>query len=335
MPVGKSIPTLSGAGPGELSNIIGEADEPVLLQGLVAHWPVVKRAQQSHASVDRYLRQFYQGASVGVFSGPAEIAGRFFYNELLTAFNFERSVEKLDVVLDKIAQQCGLPEARSYYVGSTTIDAALPQFRAENDLDFGDLSPLASIWIGNRSRIAAHYDVPDNIACVAAGHRRFTLFPPEQLGNLYIGPLDFTPAGQAISLVDFHQPDFERFPRFRQALDNAVIVEMEPGDALFIPSMWWHHVESLDSLNVLVNYWWRKSPDYMGPPIEVLNHALLSLRNLPPAQKKAWQGILDHYIFSENTSLEHIPVGSRGILGELDDNAARKLRALLLNKLNR
>ncbi len=335
MSVGKSIATLAGASPGVLANIIGEAAEPVLLKGLVAHWPVVKQAQQSHAAVDSYLRQFYQGASVGVFSGDAEIAGRFFYNESLTGFNFERSKDKLDLVLDRIAEQCDRPEARSYYVGSTTIDAALPQFRTENDLDFGDLNPLASIWIGNRSRIAAHYDVPDNIACVAAGHRRFTLFPPEQLENLYIGPLDFTPAGQSISLVDFQQPDFERFPRFSQALDNAVIVEMEPGDALFIPSMWWHHVESLDSLNVLVNYWWRKSPNYMGPPIEVLNHALLSLRGLPPAQKKAWQGILDHYIFNESNSLEHIPTESRGVLGELDDILARKLRGLLLNKLNR
>jgi hypothetical protein len=335
MSVGKSIATVSAASPGVLSNIIGEAAEPVLLKGLVAHWPVVQQAQQSHAAADSYLRQFYQGASVGVFSGQTEIAGRFFYNEGLTGFNFERGKEKLDAVLDRIAEQCDRPEARSYYVGSTTIDAALPQFRAENDLDFGDLNPLASIWIGNRSRIAAHYDVPDNIACVAAGHRRFTLFPPQQLENLYIGPLDFTPAGQSISLVDFHHPDLERFPRFSQALDNAVIVEMEPGDALFIPSMWWHHVESLDSLNVLVNYWWRQSPDYMGPPVEVLNHALLTLRNLPPAQKKAWQGILDHYIFNESTSLEHIPAQSRGTLGELDDTLARKLRGLLLNKLNR
>ena len=335
MTVGKEIPTISGASPEVFSNILGEATQPVLIRGLVSGWPVVGQSLQSHDAVDKYLRQFYRGASVGVFSGEADIAGRFFYNEDMTGLNFERYMDKLNAVLDRIAEQRDPPDPRSYYVGSTTVDTCLPGFRAENDLDFGDLKPLASIWIGNRSRIAAHYDVPDNIACVAAGHRRFTLFPPEQLENLYIGPLDFTPAGQAISLVDFHQPDFERFPRFRQALDNAVIVEMEPGDALFIPSMWWHHVESLDSLNVLVNYWWRKSPDYMGPPIEVLNHALLSLRGLPPEQKKAWQGILDHYIFSENTSLEHIPAQSMGILGELDDNAARKLRALLLNKLNR
>lgn len=315
--------------------MLAEANEPILIRGLVSGWPVVKCALQSAAKVDEHLRQFYQGASVGVFRGDAAIEGRYFYNENLTGFNFERYMDKLDRVLDSILEQCEGSDSSSYYVGSTTIDSCLPGFRSVNELDFGDLNPLASIWIGNRSRIAAHYDVPDNIACVAAGRRRFTLFPPDQLENLYVGPLDFTPAGQQVSLVDFHRPDFQRFPRFRTALENAVTVDMCPGDALFIPSMWWHHVESLESLNVLVNYWWRKSPDYLGPPIDVLYHALLSLRDLPPGQKKAWRGILDHYIFNESTSLDHIPVKSRGALGELNNERARKLRALLLNRLNR
>ncbi len=155
-------------------------------------------------------------------------------------------------------------------MGSTTIDTALPGFRVQNDMDFGTRNPLASIWIGNRTRIAAHHDLPDNLACVVAGHRRFTLFPPEQLANLYVGPLDFTPAGQAISLVDFAKPDYTRFPRFAQALQAARVAELGPGDALFIPSMWWHHIESLDAFNVLVNYWWRQSPAYMDSPMSAL-----------------------------------------------------------------
>ena len=45
---------------------------------------------------------------------------------------------------------------------------------------------------------------------MVAGRRRFTLFPPEQVANLYIGPLDLTPAGQPVSLVDQAQPDLVR-----------------------------------------------------------------------------------------------------------------------------
>ena len=57
------------------------------------------------------------------------------------------------------------------------------------------------IWLGNRSEVSAHFDLSDNIACVVAGRRRFTLFPPDQVANLYVGPLDHTMAGQPASMV--------------------------------------------------------------------------------------------------------------------------------------
>ena len=145
-----------------------------------------------------------------------------------------------------------------------------------------------------------------------------------------------TPAGQAISLVDFHKPDFDKFPRFRKALESAQVAEMEPGDALFIPSMWWHHVEGLDSFNVLINYWWRQSPKYMSTPVNTLNHALLTIRDLPPEQRKVWHDIFQYYVFdADETSFEHIPEQARGPLAKVDENIARRLRADLLNKLNR
>ena len=115
---------------------------------------------------------------------------------------------------------------------------------------------LYSIWIGNRTRIAAHQDLPDNLACVAVGHRRFTLFPPDQARNLYPGPFELTPAGPIISMVDFDDPDLERFPGFSEAMAAALVVDLAPGDALYIPYLWWHHVRSLDPLNMLVNFWW-------------------------------------------------------------------------------
>ena len=94
-------------------------------------------------------------------------------------------------------------------------------------------------------------------------------------------------------------------------------------------------MEATGSLNILLNYWWRKSPAYMGTPTDVLHHALQSIRDLPPQQKKAWAGIFEHYIFGDQRSLEHIPEQRRGSLGPLDDAMARKLRARLLNRLNR
>jgi hypothetical protein len=322
--------------PQALPDTVLKATQPVVLRGLVASWPCVRAGLESPQAAAAYLRRFYRDTTVNALLGAPDIGGRFFYNDDLTGFNFRPAMLKLDTVLDEIArhQHAGQPPA--VYVGSTTLDTCLPGFRDENDLNLGDRQPLISVWIGNRTRIAAHHDLPDNLACVAVGHRRFTLFPPQELDNLYIGPLDFTPAGQAISLVDFAKPDFARFPKFADALQRAQIAELGPGDAIFIPSMWWHHIESLDSLNVLVNYWWRQSPAYMDSPMNALMLAIMSVRDLPAEQRKAWENLFHHYVFEADAgTTAHIPEKSRRVLAPLDAEAARELRARLLKKLNR
>jgi hypothetical protein len=304
--------------------------EPLVLRGLAASWPAVQAGDASA------LRPFYRDATVNAMLGPPDIGGRFFYNEDLSGFNFQGVRTRLDTVLDELERQRANPAPPAIYVGSTTIDTCLPGFRAENDLGLGARDALASIWIGNRTRIAAHYDLPDNLACVVAGRRRFTLFPPQQLANLYVGPLDFTPAGQPISLVDFAAPDFERFPRFRTAIEHAQVAELGPGDAIFIPSMWWHHVEALEAFNVLVNYWWRQSPDWMDTPTNALMLALLTMRDLPAPQRAAWQEIFRHYVFEPDpAAVAHIPEAARHVLAPLDETGARVLRGQLLKRINR
>jgi hypothetical protein len=312
------------------------ATRPYVVRGMAAQWPVVAAGRASAEAGDAYLRRFYRDATVGAMLGKPEIRGRFFYNDDLTGFNYYSARARLDAVLDEMKGYRGHPQPAAIYVGSTTIDTALPGFRQENDVDLNGRDALASIWIGNQTRIAAHYDLPDNLAVVACGRRRFTLFPPDQLENLYVGPLDFTPAGQAISLVDLHAPDHARFPRFARALAQAQVAELGPGDAIFIPSMWWHHVEALDEFNVLVNYWWRQSPEYMDTPTNALMLALLTMRELPPEQRAAWQEIFRHYIFEPSeASLAHLPPQARYALAPLNENAARNLRAALIKRINR
>jgi Cupin-like domain len=334
--IAQRVPELTGVDPQALPDDVLKSTQPVVLRGLVANWPVVRAGLESDQSADAYLRRFYRDATVGALLGAPEIRGRFFYNSDLSGFNFRPARMKLDVVLDEIARQRDNPQPPAIYVGSTTIDTCLPGFRAENDLAMGERQPLASVWLGNRTRIAAHHDLPDNIACVVVGHRRFTLFPPSQLANLYVGPLDFTPAGQAISLVDFAAPDLDRFPKFAEAVQHAQLAQLGPGDAIFIPSMWWHHIESLDNFNVLVNYWWRQSPAYMDSPMNALMLAIMSVRDLPPEQRKAWQNLFRHYVFeADEYTSSHIPPAARRVLAPLDADTARELRARLLQKLNR
>ncbi len=320
----------------DLTEDILSGQQPVVFRGLVSHWPFVRAGQKSDADAQAYLRSRYNQAPVVVCHGGPEANGRPFYNDDLSGLNFESRQASLDFFLDKIQEHSADETPPLLYIASTTIDDCLPGFNDENTLPLAGKQPLASIWIGNKSTVAAHYDLADNIACVTIGRREFTLFPPEQLENLYVGPIDLTPAGQPVSLVDFDAPDHEKHPKFRHALEAAQTATLEPGDAIFIPSMWWHHVKALNLFNVLVNYWWRQSPAFMGPPVNALNLAILSVRDLPPAQREIWRGLFNHYVF-ENTEekVAHIPVERRGILGPVTEVMARRLRAYLLNRLNR
>lgn len=334
--VSQTIREVSNASADDVLENVREAREPVVFRGLVSDWPLVQKSRISSREADAYLRSAYDGSPVTAFTSDANAGGRIFYTEGLAETNFRQIRTDLGWVLDQIREHEDDPDSPVVYMGSMALAYCLPGIKAANSLELDGFEATVRIWIGNRSRVAAHYDVPENIACVCTGTRRFTLFPPDQLANLYVGPIDFTPAGQSISLVDFDNPDFDNYPRFAEALEHASAGELEPGDAIYIPSMWWHHVEGLESLNILINHWWRTCPAYMGAPQDALLQAILSIRDLPEEQRAAWRGIFDHYVFqADEANLEHIPAGRRGVLGELDETAARKLRATLRNNLNR
>ncbi len=334
----QAVPDWTGPfNPAKLPAELLTGDRPHVVRGGFAHWPVVRAARQSDEALARYLMGFYQGMRVGLFQLAPEARGRVFYtDETLIGFNFNRYTATLDQVLTGLLGVAQNPEPPALYVGSTTVDAVLPGFLDANAMGLGDRDALISLWLGNRTRIAAHYDLPDNLAVVAAGRRRFTVFPPEQIANLYMGPLDPTPAGQPISLVDFEKPDFERFPRFAQALEAGMVAELEPGDAIFIPSMWFHHIEGLEPVNLLINAWWRQTPDFVDSPLATLRLALMTLRDLPEKERRVWQHHFQHFVFdADDTTWAHIPEAARGLLGPIDDTLSRQARAQLLTQLKR
>ncbi|WP_126942465.1 cupin-like domain-containing protein [Xanthomonas sp. BRIP62418] len=332
----RAIEERHGLDPQQLDPAMLRSTTPLVLRALVRDWPLAQAGASSAQAAAAYLRGFDRGEAVVAQVGPPEIDGRFFYNADMSGFNFRPERVPLNVVLETLLRDLHNPQPPAIYVGSTTLDTYLPGLRAHNPIALPQREPLASIWIGNRTRIAAHQDLPDNLACVVAGRRRFTLFPPQQLANLYIGPLDLTPAGQPVSLVDIAAPDLQRFPRYAQALEHALVAELEPGDALFIPSMWWHHVQALTPFNVLVNFWWRQSPAYMDSPMNALMLALLTMRDLPAEQRAIWQDVFDHYVFdADEDTAAHVPESARGVLAPMDEARARSLRARLLQRLNR
>ncbi|MEW6998488.1 cupin-like domain-containing protein [Colwelliaceae bacterium BS250] len=316
---------------------IFSADKPLILRNFASNWPLVQSGLESDEAACDLLRGYYQGVPVNACYGAPENNGRVFYNEQVNGFNYSVSKADLNLVLDKLLAHKDDNQPPTMYIGSTEVNSFLPGFKEQHSTSIDEFRPLTSIWIGNQSKIAAHYDFPLNLACSVVGRRRFTLFPPDQIDNLYVGPMELSPGGQDISMVDFDQPDFVKFPKFEQALANAQVAELNAGDALFMPSMWWHHVEGLDSINMLVTHWWRDTPAFMGRPNNALLMAMLSLRNLPKSQRKAWQSIFNHYIFDhDNEQIDHIPESAQGMLKTpIDELTARKLRAELIEKLKR
>ena len=314
------------------------AGKPALLKGLVRDWGLVKAGLRSVDDAMNYLRSFYNDKPLSASFAAPQVAGRLFYNDDFTRLNFEARRTRLGEVLDAIKSHLEDAQPPTMYIGSTLIDSYLPGMRRENDLGFAALGVEAppAIWIGNRTVASCHYDAPNNIACVVVGRRRFTMFPPSQVDNLYPGPLELNPGGQAVSLVDFANPDFARFPRFKDALASGYSAELEPGDAIFVPSMWWHHVEGLSPFNTLVNYWWSTSPKHVPSPMSSLYHAIWAIRDRPDAEKEAWRQVFEYYVFGPSSRAgEHLPEQARGLLGPIDENRARQIRAMLLNSLNR
>jgi hypothetical protein len=311
------------------------AARPLVLQELVAEWPVVRAARESPAALATLLKGLDAGRQPHVIEAPADAAGRIFYRDDLSGFNFTRQPAGIGATIDRLLALAGARDAPALFVESMSAKAYLPEFAAAHRMPLLDAQAEPRLWIGNAVKVNTHFDLAYNIACVVGGRRRFTLFPPEQIANLYIAPLDFTPSGAPVSLVQFTKPDHARFPRYAEALRHAWQAELGPGDALFIPYGWWHHVESLTPFNVLVNYWWNHAPNY-GAPHGALLHALLAIRDLPADQRAVWQGMFQQLVFSApDHALAHLAPGQRGMLAGPSAERTRKLREMLAREFSR
>jgi hypothetical protein len=328
------LPEMQGVTAERFWTEILPAGRPMVLRGAVRDWPVVAAGRESPAALVAYLRRFDRGLPVRAMLGPPSIEGRFFYNADLSDFNFRSDHVKLAAALDLLLNAVDDVRPTSLAIQSVPTRANLPGFDSDNRMALLPESLEPRVWIGNRVTVAAHHDPSENIACVVAGRRRFTLFPPDQAANLYPGPFELTPAGPIVTMVDFRAPDLERYPRFADAMAVAQSAELAPGDALYIPYLWWHHVESIDAMNMLVNYWWTPPGEHEGHPVQALLHAMVAIKNLPEAHRQGWRALFDHYVFQDHGPPgAHLPVDRQGIQGPLDAELLRRVRSAIAGTL--
>jgi len=325
------------AGDANAARLQGEivtAYRPVVFRGLVKDWPVVQAGLAGPEALAAYLKRFDAGIPVMTKTAPAEVKGRFFYGPDVTGFNYSKERMHVGDALDTLLGLVGKEDPPSFAIQSIQARHHLPGFDAENRLPMLPDSVAPRVWIGNAVIVSAHYDPQENIACCAAGHRRFTLFPPDQTRNLYPGPFELTPAGPIVSMVDFDKPDYHLYPGFSDAMAAALVVDLEPGDALYIPYLWWHHVRSLDPVSMLVNFWWQPGAATQDYGAEALLLAMMSIKTLPPSHRDAWRALFDHYVFEDHGPPGvHLPAERRGVQGEMSPKAAAMLRADIARRL--
>jgi jumonji domain-containing protein 7 len=121
---------------------------------------------------------------------------------------------------------------------------------------FGKKPDAVNFWMGDsRAVTSMHKDPYENIYCVVQGHKEVLLHPPTDLP--WLPCADYRPAtwlreaagwapqetgGPCVPwvAVDPLAPDLRRFPEYRHAA--ALRVRLGPGDILYLPSYWFHHL---------------------------------------------------------------------------------------------
>jgi len=334
LPVPAAMEEIAGPVDAARFAAIRAAARPVVLRGQVADWPAVAAARAGDEAIIAYLTREPSARPVQAIAAPPSEGGRFFYTPDMMRLNFMRGSGRFELFLKDLMAAATHPHPPAMAVQSEDLPSLLPGFVRDNRLALLPDVP-AKIWIGNRIKVGTHYDAKENVACCVAGERRFTLFAPEQIVNLYPGPFELTPAGIPVSMVDPHAPDLAQYPRFAEAAKVAQAGTLQPGDAIYIPYGWWHAVESLSPVSMLVNYWWTPGqPEGIGSPYEALLHAMLSLRHLPPEHKAVWRGIMEYYVFeSAGDPSAHLPPHAKGVLGPPSPSLFAQMKEIIRDSL--
>jgi hypothetical protein len=321
----------TGVGPERFAAEVLPLNQPAILRGAAADWPLVSHANHSPRSLVDYLIGFDSGDLVNASIAPPAERGRLVYREGEKALNHRISAEKLPNVLKGLLKLIDAPEPPGIWIGGLSARDQLPGLEEENRTGLVPPGTPAHLWIGNAVTIPPHFDAADNLGFVVAGRRRFTLFPPEQVSNLYVGPFDVTPSGVPISMVPHDAPDLERYPRFRDALEAAQVGELGPGDAIYIPYLWWHGVQSLEPFNLLMNFWWHRDEIAAAYPHGALLRTTFELfRNMPPEHRRAWQKMYEFWVFHvHGDPMKDLPPAQRTAPARLDAEKIAQLKQMI------
>lgn len=139
-------------------------------------------------------------------------------------------------------------DRKHYYFRFATMDQdhwlfnELDYFKHDNHF-FSTVNKGIHCRFGMKGVIAeCHYDGGENFATSLGGLRRWVMAHPNQCENLYL--LKKPDVSARHSEVDWSNPDYGKYPKFKTALANEII--LQGGQLLYVPSFWFHFIVSLN-----------------------------------------------------------------------------------------
>lgn len=207
-------------------------NRPVIFTGAVDHWKALQRW------TPHYLQEAYGNALVEIQYGRDSNPQ---YEQ--QSYQHRRQVpmgEFVNMVLKAESSNNMYMTANNFGVTNKALSGLFDDVGNLGDgyLDMPRLLEHGYLWFGPKGTVTPlHHDLTNNLFVQIYGRKRFRFIPALQVPLMY----NFH---HVFSEVDLLNPDLERFPEFANA--RVIDFVVEPGETLFIPIGWWHHVVALD-----------------------------------------------------------------------------------------
>ncbi|KAH0552061.1 bifunctional peptidase and arginyl-hydroxylase JMJD5 [Cotesia glomerata] len=214
---------------------------PAVLEECISHWKALTAWKDPN-----YLIKIG-----GMRTVPIEIGSSYteddWSQQLVTLSEFIKShVAKKNDTIGYLAQHQlfeQIPELKN--------DFSIPDYCNFVDEDKENTEVDINAWFGPKGTVSPlHYDPRDNLLCQVFGHKQIILYHPEDSKYLYTYDTRLLSNTAQVNPLN---PDYNKFPEFKNA--KGFMCYLKPGQALYIPPKWWHHVVSL-SPSFSISFWW-------------------------------------------------------------------------------
>lgn len=205
-------------------------NRPVVIRGALKDSPAVRTWTPA------LFRERYGNVEVQVTSGRDR--DRDYERNFQSTLHTVSMAELVDRVISRPSNDTYLV-ARNYFFDQEALRPLRDHLQPPPGIvNTADVRPgTVKFWFGPGGTVTPlHFDEHSILFAQIYGRKRFTLVPPFDTDKVYM-------RDRFYSSVDVEAPDMTRFPKFAEA--SVAVIDVGPGDLLFIPVAWWHQVRSL------------------------------------------------------------------------------------------